>query len=97
MHSNCSLQEYFKGLSVCAGVLGILTEALDSEDVRLKRRCMACLGELLFYLATMPPGAAANCWKVEGATILAILRPLRLDEDSITQVSAQPLSSHPKQ
>ena len=69
------------------GVLRILTEALGTEDVRLKRRSMACLGELLFYIAAMPAGAAAaSCWDVEDDTLSAIISLLGPSEDTTVQV-----------
>ena len=68
-------------------MLGILTEALGTEDVRLKRRCMACLGELLFYIAAMPAeAAAASCWDVEDDTLSAIISLLGPSEDATVQV-----------
>ena len=70
-------------------MLDILTEALSTKDVRLKRRCMACLGELLFYIAAMPAKARdAACWDVQDATLLAIIGLLDPAEDSIVQVPA---------
>ena len=70
-------------------MLGILTEALSTKDVRLKRRCMACLGELLFYVAAMPGEAhGAACWDVQGATLSAIVGLLHPAEDSTLQVLA---------
>ena len=67
----------------------MLTEALGSQDVRLRRRCMACLGELLFYIAAMPAeAAAASCWHVAEDTLSAVMSFLRPGEDSIVQASA---------
>ena len=67
----------------------MLTEALKSQDVRLRRRCMACLGELLFYIAAMPTeAAAASCWHVAEDTLSAVMSFLRPGEDSIVQASA---------
>jgi len=78
-----------KHSTLCTGVLSILTEALGTEDVRLKRRCMACLGELLFYIAAMPAGAAAaSCWDVEDNTLSAIISLLEPSEDTTVQVLA---------
>ena len=72
-----------------AGVLDTLTEALGTKDVRLKRRCMACLGELLFYIAAMPAEARdARCWEVQDATLSAVMGLLDPAEDGIVQVSA---------
>ena len=66
-----------------------LTEALGTKDVRLKRRCMACLGELLFYIAAMPAEAPdAACWDVQDATLSAVIGLLDPAEDSTVQVLA---------
>lgn len=35
-----------------AGVIDVLTEALKDKNERVRRRIMATLGELLFYVAT---------------------------------------------
>ena len=73
----------------CAGMLRVLTEALGSQDVRLRRRCVACLGELLFYIAAMPAEAAAvSCWHGAEDTLSAVMSLLRPGEDSIVQASA---------
>ena len=67
--------------------MSILTEALATEDVRLRRRCMACLGELLFYIAAMPAEAtAASCWAVRSTTLSSIVTLLQAKEDSTVQV-----------
>ena len=39
-------------LFVHAGVIDVLTEALKDKNERVRRRIMATLGELLFYVAT---------------------------------------------
>lgn len=36
----------------CAGIVEILTESLRDKTDRVRRRVMATLGELLFYVAT---------------------------------------------
>ena len=71
--------------------MSILTEALTTEDVRLRRRCMACLGELLFYIAAMPAeAAAASCWDVNSTTLSSIITLLQEKEDSTVQVHHLP-------
>ena len=70
-------------------MLDTLTEALGTKDVRLKRRCMACLGELLFYIAAMPAEArGVGCWEVQDATLAAVVGLLDPAEDGIVQVLA---------
>ena len=50
-----------------AGVIDVLTEALKDKNERVRRRIMATLGELLFYVATQQqvatptPCATALC------------------------------------
>lgn len=39
-------------LCTSAGVIEVLTEALKDKNERVRRRIMATLGELLFYVAT---------------------------------------------
>ncbi len=54
---------------------------------------MACLGELLFYIAAMPAeAAAASCWAVSSTTLSSIITLLQAKEDSTVQV--QHLASH---
>ena len=54
---------------------------------------MACLGELLFYIAAMPAEATAvSCWDVKSTTLSSIVSLLRAKEDSTVQV--QRLASH---
>ena len=50
---------------------------------------MACLGELLFYIAAMPAEARnAACWGVQDATLSAVTCLLDPDEDATVQVLA---------
>ena len=39
-------------VTVPAGVIEVLTEGLKEKNERVRRRIMATLGELLFYVAT---------------------------------------------
>ena len=38
--------------SMCAGVIEVLADALSDKNEKVRRRVMATLGELLFYVAT---------------------------------------------
>ena len=52
---------------------------------------MACLGELLFYVAAMPAeAAAASCWDVNSTTLSSIIALLQDKEDSTVQVHHLP-------
>lgn len=44
-----------------AGVLDVLTEALKDKNERVRRRIMATLGELLFYVATQQQVPTPHC------------------------------------
>ena len=64
------------------GVIEILTEALKDKNERVRRRVMATLGELLFYIVTQQqdqqssttPGEAAESWSINSNTISAVAR-----------------------
>ena len=79
-----------------SGVVTVLTECLKDKNERVRRRAMATLGELLFYIATQqheaglkapadgaggPPGA----WQIPPATVGTVTRMLRQGEDEIAQ------------
>ena len=52
---------------------------------------MACLGELLFYIAAMPAEAtAASCWDVNSTTLSSVITLLQGKEDSTVQVEHLP-------
>lgn len=78
------------------GIVDILTEALQDKNERVRRRVMATLGELLFYIATQPDGSSENAgpdvmtkaaalWKVNQPTIDAVIGLLKPGEDDVTQ------------
>ena len=46
------MREQCSSLCAHAGVIDVLTEALKDKNERVRRRIMATLGELLFYVAT---------------------------------------------
>ena len=53
-HDNlcCKAMPVLQQHNVHAGVIDVLTEALKDKNERVRRRIMATLGELLFYVAT---------------------------------------------
>ncbi len=62
----------------------ILTEALRDKNERVRRRVMATLGELLFYIATQQQDGAAGsvsdaaaAWGITSATTGGVARLLR--------------------
>jgi len=72
------------------GVLEVLAETLRDKNERVRRRAMATLGELLFYIATQQQDAAAlgkgaDVWQVSPNTVAAVLRLLRMGEDETAQ------------
>mmetsp|Transcript_37117 Transcript_37117/g.82576 ORF Transcript_37117/g.82576 Transcript_37117/m.82576 type:complete len:1288 (+) Transcript_37117:271-4134(+) len=77
-------------------IIEILTEALKDKNERVRRRVMATLGELLFYIATQQQdnqgtaGAAtaqevSDAWSITSSTISAVTRLLKVQEDEIAQ------------
>eukprot|EP00798_Chlamydomonas_sp_ICE-L_P014436 gene14436-20443_t len=78
------------------GVVEILVEALKDKNERVRRRVMATLGELLFYIATQQQDGqggqgghsvqeASDAWSINSATINSVARLLRPQEDEIAQ------------
>uniref|UniRef100_A0A7S3R0S0 Protein kinase domain-containing protein n=2 Tax=Dunaliella TaxID=3044 RepID=A0A7S3R0S0_DUNTE len=75
------------------GVVEILTDALKDKMEKVRRRVMATLGELLFYVATqqqdVQSGTTAqevsDCWSITSSTISAVTRLLKPQEDEVTQ------------
>ncbi|WIA17198.1 hypothetical protein OEZ85_014081 [Tetradesmus obliquus] len=70
----------------------ILTEALRDKSERVRRRVMATLGELLFYIATQQQdsGSASvqdtsSAWGITPATVAAVVRLLKPGEDEVCQ------------
>ncbi|KIY93390.1 hypothetical protein MNEG_14572 [Monoraphidium neglectum] len=73
-------------------VVEILTEALRDKNERVRRRVMATLGELLFYIATQQQDSGAGsvadvsaAWGISSATTGGVVRLLRPGEDEICQ------------
>jgi serine/threonine-protein kinase ULK4 len=78
------------------GILQLLVEQLRDAPERLRRRCTATLGELLFYVATQATDAAAaaqahgqeallSAWPLPAGLALALGRVLRGNEDDVAQ------------
>ena len=77
-----------------SGLIGALADALRDRNERLRRRAMAALGELLFYVATQQeegrqaggvPNPEAAQWEVPASTVGLVTRLLRAGEDEVTQ------------
>ncbi|KAK9809997.1 hypothetical protein WJX72_003108 [[Myrmecia] bisecta] len=68
------------------GVVEVLAEALRDKNERVRRRVMASLGELLFYVATQQQDSGAeSLWQVPPSTITLVTRLLKSGEDEIAQ------------
>eukprot|EP00891_Asterochloris_glomerata_P004830 jgi/Astpho2/4830/e_gw1.00068.1.1_t len=83
---------------VTTGVFEVLAEALRDKSVHVRRRSMASLGELLFYVATQQqvchwqPGGmvgsdpnVSSAWHVPSAILAQVQRLLKPGEDEIAQ------------
>ena len=79
-----------------SGVVTVLTECLKDKNERVRRRAMATLGELLFYIATQQheaglkapadgAGGTPGAWQIPPATVSTVTRMLRQGEDEIAQ------------
>ena len=67
-------------------IVAALGEALGDRTDRVRRRAMATLGELLFYIATQQADAAQACvWHVTGSTLALVTGLLQKEDDEITQ------------
>ena len=75
------------------GVIDALCDALRDKNEKVRRRAMATLGELLFYVATQqqdaaladPPVDVATAWSIVPGTLTAVTRLLKPSEDEIAQ------------
>lgn len=63
----------------------VLAEAMNDENVRVRRRAMATLGELSFYVATQPRPDAAAIWGVNENVIEVFIRTIDTETDEITK------------
>lgn len=69
-----------------SGLAEALVEAVAERDERLKRRAMAALGELLFYVATQQQEqeqSSPSPWEVPEEAVGAMVRLLRPGEDEV--------------
>eukprot|EP00741_Cyanophora_paradoxa_P004814 tig00000829_g4671.t1 len=72
-----------------SGIIQVITDVLRDKNDKLKRRAMATLGELLFYIATQqaqdstPPSGSQ--WAVPQATVTLVVRCLKAGEDETVQ------------
>lgn len=65
----------------------VLGETMADKTDRVRRRAMATLGELLFYVATQQSDAEqAGVWHVTGGTLALVTGMLQKEHDDITQV-----------
>ncbi|KXZ51880.1 hypothetical protein GPECTOR_11g315 [Gonium pectorale] len=76
------------------GVVEVLSEALKDKNERVRRRVIATLGELLFYIATQQqdnaaagngaaPADPAVVWGISGNTYAQVMRLLKDKEDEV--------------
>ncbi|GFR42705.1 hypothetical protein Agub_g3628 [Astrephomene gubernaculifera] len=79
------------------GVVELLSEALKDKNERVRRRVIATLGELLFYIATQqqdtaaagnedgaaPPPDPAAVWGISSNTYTQVIRLLKDKEDEV--------------
>lgn len=63
----------------------ILAEAVGDESSRVRRRAMAALGELSFYVAHQQRSDAAHVWGITQNVIDVFINTLENEEDEITK------------
>ena len=63
----------------------ILAEAVGDESYRVRRRAMAALGELSFYVAHQQRSDAPQVWGITQGVIDVIINTLENEEDEITK------------
>ena len=73
-----------------AGVIEVLTEALKDKNERVRRRIMATLGELLFYVATQQQVHLFHFWLLSLSCHL--LQILPVDAAVLAQSCSQKLA-----
>lgn len=85
-----------------SGILGALADGLRDRQEKVRRFCMAALGELLFYVSTQneqtkdnnpaespsKDSRSATGWQVSNSPISLVSAVLRKGEDDITQLYA---------
>ena len=72
------------------GIIDALTESVRDKSEVVRRKSMAALGELLFYIVTQEQeaeegGMGRPSWYIPNGTITTIVRLLRNVEDPVTQ------------
>ena len=72
------------------GIIDALTETVRDKNNSVRRKSMAALGELLFYVVTQQQeegfsGSNSSAWYIPNGTISTICRLLRNTEDAIAQ------------
>lgn len=72
---------------IAAGLVTALVRGIQDENDRVRRRYMATLGELLFYVSSQGD-KLSPCWQVPPSVVGAIIRLLGPHEDEVTQVRA---------
>eukprot|EP00898_Chlorokybus_atmophyticus_P000048 jgi/Chlat1/1043/Chrsp110S01535 len=73
-----------------SGIVSVLTDTLRDKSEKVRRRAMATLGELIFYIATQQQDKTAaeqksETWIVPVSTTSLMIRMLRPGEDEIVQ------------
>lgn len=64
-------------------IIVVLMDTLDVEpQPRARRRMMACLGELLFYIATQPP-QEHSAWAVDGPRVASVFLKAVQETDEV--------------
>ncbi|KAJ3691916.1 hypothetical protein LUZ60_012266 [Juncus effusus] len=73
-----------------SGIVSALTSGLRDKVDRLRRFCMASLGELLFYISTQSDqdGGSGATWQVPSSLIALVCSMLGKGEDDLAQLYA---------
>jgi serine/threonine-protein kinase ULK4 len=64
-------------------LIHVLTDILREKDKAIKRSAIACLGELLFYVATQE--SRGDEWSVPSSTTVVLVKCLKNEEDWMVQ------------
>jgi len=72
------------------GALLALTEGVRDRDVKVRRKCMAGLGELLYYVASQDEGedgveGESEQWALPASALQVLVRGIRSGEDEVVQ------------
>jgi serine/threonine-protein kinase ULK4 len=63
----------------------VLAETMSDENSKVRRRAMAALGELLFYVATQKRPDAPQVWGITDRVVDVFIDTLEREEDEITK------------